>query len=353
MRKILKLKSILIFVLLWLPVMFIGNLTAFASENNISVSVNKGTFEAGENIILSFDLNGNKNLSAFIIEIEYPDGVNYSSYERSQSITSGYSEINNQNNKLSFIYTFKDNKATSPNKNIVSFKFKADETIKGENEIKVRVKGALDENGNPLCSDSEGKLILNFNPDKEAVKVTKLIPSSGSLSPSFDPGIFEYKMSVPYSVSSITFDIEYTGDAKASVNRKNLGSGGSTSEFVITVTPEDGEKIIYTVMVTRGEYVRPSSGNKGSTESVESKKENTEIIISESEISEITIDIESQDNSKPNKNPVIVNEEPAEIITETDNGFTAFLFGAGTMIIGIIVGAVCVLIIKKSKSDKK
>ena len=59
--------------------MFIGNLTAFASENNISVSVNKGTFEAGENIILSFDLNGNKSLSAFIIEIEYPDGVSYSS----------------------------------------------------------------------------------------------------------------------------------------------------------------------------------------------------------------------------------------------------------------------------------
>ena len=85
-------------------------------------------------------------------------------------------------------------------------------------------------------------------------RLLSLTPETGNLSPSFTPEQLEYTMSVPYEVTSLTFTAEAAEGATFWVNRKNLGSGGETVEFRITVTAEDEKtKQIYTVLVYREE----------------------------------------------------------------------------------------------------
>ena len=233
MNNIFKLKSLKRIVLvLGLLIISFSSLTAFASENKITAGIDKTSYKAGETLKLQLNLKGEKKVSAFIVEAIYPEGVSCSSIEKSSGIKEGFAEIYDSGSKVSFVYTFKNGKALNPQDNILTFKFKVTENIKGENEIKLYIKGVLDEKGEKIFADSSGNVRFTANPPKEAVRLIKLKPSSGSLTPAFSPDVYNYTMSVPYSTESITFEVEYEGEAKASVNRKNLGSGGSVTDFM-------------------------------------------------------------------------------------------------------------------------
>ena len=81
-----------------------------------------------------------------------------------------------------------------------------------------------------------------------------LTPASGTLTPAFDPDVYEYSLTVPFEVTTMTFTAETPAGATYRVNRKNLGAGGSDTLFRITVTAEDGEtKSEYQVTVYRSE----------------------------------------------------------------------------------------------------
>ena len=81
-----------------------------------------------------------------------------------------------------------------------------------------------------------------------------LTPASGTLTPAFDPDVYEYSLTVPFEVTTMTFTAEAPAGATYRVNRKNLGAGGSDTLFRITVTAEDGEtKKEYHVTVHRSE----------------------------------------------------------------------------------------------------
>ncbi len=81
-----------------------------------------------------------------------------------------------------------------------------------------------------------------------------LMPASGTLTPAFDPDVYEYSLTVPFEVTTMTFTAEVPEGATYRVNRKNLGAGGSDTLFRITVTAEDGEtKKEYHVTVHRQE----------------------------------------------------------------------------------------------------
>ncbi|WP_305116974.1 cadherin-like beta sandwich domain-containing protein [Acutalibacter muris] len=96
-------------------------------------------------------------------------------------------------------------------------------------------------------------------PASSEAKLLALNPDSGELEPEFSPDITEYEMSVPYSVTEMSFGISASPGARVSVNRRNLGSGGSDTLFRLTVTAEDGvTKQVYTVNVHRGEYIAPT-----------------------------------------------------------------------------------------------
>ena len=86
--------------------------------------------------------------------------------------------------------------------------------------------------------------------------LVSLLPDTGQLDQPFSPERFDYTMTVPYSVDAVTFQAEPAPGATCRVNRKNLGAGGSDTEFLFTVTAADGKtKQVYTVIVHREEKV--------------------------------------------------------------------------------------------------
>lgn len=353
MNNIFKLKSLKRIVLvLGLLIISFSSLTAFASENKITAGIDKTSYKAGETLKLQLNLKGEKKVSAFIVEAIYPEGVSCSSIEKSSGIKEGFAEIYDSGSKVSFVYTFKNGKALNPQDNILTFKFKVTENIKGENEIKLYIKGVLDEKGEKIFADSSGSVKFTANPPKETVRLIKLKPSSGSLTPAFSPDVYNYTMSVPYSTESITFEVEYEGEAKASVNRKNLGSGGSVTDFLITLTPSEGEKVIYKVSVKRGEYVRPSAGITNNQESSSlSVSENTEV---NSEISLEEIDIvESENRNENSKTQSLIIDSPNTVTIKEENSFTSFILGSVTALAGVAVGIIAMLIFKKLNKNKE
>ena len=88
-----------------------------------------------------------------------------------------------------------------------------------------------------------------------------LTPASGTLTPAFDPDIYQYSLTVPFEVTTMTFTAEVPEGATYRVNRKNLGAGGSDTVFEITVTAADGEtRQVYTVTVHRSEKAASTGG---------------------------------------------------------------------------------------------
>ena len=88
-----------------------------------------------------------------------------------------------------------------------------------------------------------------------------LTPASGTLNPAFEPDIYQYSLTVPFEVTTMTFTAEVPEGAAYRVNRKNLGAGGSDTVFEITVTAADGEtRQVYTVTVHRSEKVASTGG---------------------------------------------------------------------------------------------
>ena len=88
-----------------------------------------------------------------------------------------------------------------------------------------------------------------------------LTPATGTLTPAFDPDVYEYSLTVPFEVTTMTFTAEAPEGATYRVNRKNLGAGGSDTVFEITVTAADGEtRQVYTVTVHRSEKAVSTGG---------------------------------------------------------------------------------------------
>ena len=88
-----------------------------------------------------------------------------------------------------------------------------------------------------------------------------LTPATGNLTPAFDPEIYQYNLTVPFEVTTMTFTAEVPEGAAYRVNRKNLGAGGSDTVFEITVTAADGEtRQVYTVTVHRSEKAVSTGG---------------------------------------------------------------------------------------------
>ena len=70
-----------------------------------------------------------------------------------------------------------------------------------------------------------------------------LVPSSGSLTPSFSPDITEYTLTVPHDVKQLTFAAEAESGATYRVNRKNLGAAGTSTTFIVRVTAENKQAV--------------------------------------------------------------------------------------------------------------
>lgn len=89
-----------------------------------------------------------------------------------------------------------------------------------------------------------------------------LTVSNANLSPAFSPEVTEYRVSVPYSVSSLQISAQAADEkAKVSVDNPTLAAA-ATTRIAITVTAENGTVRRYTIQATRAQdpnYVKSSN----------------------------------------------------------------------------------------------
>ena len=121
--------------------------------------------------------------------------------------------------------------------------------------LRASVFQVVDGNSEPVQEVMETELALQVLPPPSTdARLLSLVPETGQLTPAFHPEVLEYRLSVPFEVTSMTFAAQPATGASCRVNRESLGAGGSDTLFRITVTAEDGEtQRVYQVTVHRQE----------------------------------------------------------------------------------------------------
>ena len=153
---------------------------------------------------------------------------------------------------------------------------------------KYTVAITMKENPNPLSSDS---------------KISSLSLSTGTISPEFDPDVYEYTVYIDSAVTSITFS-PVANDKKATVSKKVVGITDDETEVIITCTAEDESKRNYKFTVIR------ENDGEGTTDTTESS------IVTDAETTapdENTNDVVTDDiTASPESDTAKETEKPAE-----------------------------------------
>ena len=110
----------------------------------------------------------------------------------------------------------------------------------------------LDDQGNPAAEvNPDGSEAPIGNPPSDATTLQSLVVSTGTLNPVFNPDTTNYTVAVPNSIESIVITAT-ANDANATIagtGTKALIVGAN--RFDIIVTAENGDKLTYTINVTR------------------------------------------------------------------------------------------------------
>ncbi len=210
-------------------------------------------------------------------------------------------------------------------------------------------------------------------------KLSALIPSDGSLDPAFSPDIYEYTLSVPSEISSVTFSAEAQENGSVRVSRKTLGKMGSTTDITVTVTSESGEeKGTYLIAVHRGEPEQEPESDESTSEPP--KNENKQTSSSAKEEPAETAGMQDSSGASdgreeysPDPPTEDLSNQPEETILQTEsvsastgsgvplvieqNQFPAFLTGFLVAIIllllGIIAGMLLVILLYLRRKPPK
>ncbi len=218
-----------------------------------SVEFSQEEYERGEKLTFTLSIDEETDLSAFKIDVKYDgDALEFLEAEAFGDV---YFNEHDTLVKTQAIYAVKDDKDISGE--ICEFSYRVDEDIISNfSNIEIEVSEMIMQDSTVLDVKYITQVTAKITPkDLEDAKILSLTPSSGALSPNFDSETLNYSVSVPYSVNEMEFDVEVSVGASFTVNRKNLGSGGSTTSFKISVTAQDDvTKNEYIIDVTRGEY---------------------------------------------------------------------------------------------------
>ena len=229
-----------------------------AQGAGFSVEVTETEVGQGDTLEVDFTYDGTLGpVAAFRAEVQFdPTVLEYIRPQLGDQVAAGTTTTRVTDAAVQSVYTAHDGITFLENaETALSYQFRVREEASGPISLYARLFDAVDPQPSPLPSDVEREWsIALLPPPSEDARLLSLIPETGVLSPAFSPEQLEYTMSVPYEVTSLAFTAEAAEGATFWVNRKNLGSGGETVEFRITVTAEDGKtKQVYTVLVYREE----------------------------------------------------------------------------------------------------
>ena len=229
-----------------------------AQGAGFSVEVTETEVGQGDTLEVDFTYDGTLGpVAAFRTEVQFdPTVLEYIRPQLGDQVAAGTTTTRVTDAAVQSVYTAHDGVTFLENaETALSYQFRVREEASGPISLYARLFEAVDPQPSPLPCDVEREWSIALLPPPSGdARLLSLIPENGVLSPAFSPEQLEYTMSVPYEVTSLTFTAEAAEGASFWVNRKNLGSGGETVEFRITVTAEDGKtKQVYTVLVYREE----------------------------------------------------------------------------------------------------
>jgi len=248
----------------------LSSLPVSAAESCAFSSVLSGVEgKEGETVELSIRYDGSLGeIGAFLVRVEFdPDIFEYQRVRTAPAVRDAYSLTLPGEGWIDSGYVMKSREEclASPG-DTFTYRFKVLEGAEqDETAFSVSVYQVVSPDSIPLdAADTVLSYVVLPPPSGDAALVS-LSPSLGELKPAFSPDCFAYTMTVPFEAVSLSFLAEPAEGAICKVNRKSLGAGGSETEFLLTVTAEDGKtKEIYRVTVYREEKAASPSPSAAS-----------------------------------------------------------------------------------------
>lgn len=245
--------STLLFVLA-LALLWCGSVRA--ASFSASLSVEEG--RPGTQVEARFFYNGTlSGVAALRLRLEYdPEVLRFQEVQYGDQLEKGEAATKNEDGVLSTVVTLPGEETSLDIGDLLvcSFLVRGDAPLE-KTLLRASVFQVVDGNSEPVQEGMETELALQVLPPPSTdARLLSLVPETGQLTPAFHPEVLEYRLSVPFEVTSMTFAAQPATGASCRVNRESLGAGGSDTLFRITVTAEDGEtQRVYQVTVHRQE----------------------------------------------------------------------------------------------------
>ena len=227
-----------------------------AASFSASLSVEEG--RPGTPVEARFFYNGTlSGVAALRIRLEYdPEVLRFQEVQYGDQLEKGEAATKNEDGVLSTVVTLPGEETSLDIGDLLvcSFLVRGDAPLE-KTLLRASVFQVVDGNSEPVQEVMETELALQVLPPPSTdARLLSLVPETGQLTPAFHPEVLEYRLSVPFEVTSMTFAAQPAEGASCRVNRESLGAGGSDTLFRITVTAEDGEtQRVYQVTVHRQE----------------------------------------------------------------------------------------------------
>lgn len=227
-----------------------------AASFSASLSVEEG--RPGTQVEARFFYNGTlSGVAALRLRLEYdPEVLRFQEVQYGDQLEKGEAATKNEDGVLSTVVTLPGEETSLDIGDLLvcSFLVRGDAPLE-KTLLRASVFQVVDGNSEPVQEVMETELALQVLPPPSTdARLLSLVPETGQLTPAFHPEVLEYRLSVPFEVTSMTFAAQPAEGASCRVNRESLGAGGSDTLFRITVTAEDGEtQRVYQVTVHRQE----------------------------------------------------------------------------------------------------
>ena len=227
-----------------------------AASFSASLSVEEG--RPGTQVEARFFYNGTlSGVAALRLRLEYdPEVLRFQEVQYGDQLEKGEAATKNEDGVLSTVVTLPGEETSLDIGDLLvcSFLVRGDAPLE-KTLLRASVFQVVDGNSEPVQDGMETELALQVLPPPSTdARLLSLVPETGQLTPAFHPEVLEYRLSVPFEVTSMTFAAQPATGASCRVNRESLGAGGSDTLFRITVTAEDGEtQRVYQVTVHRQE----------------------------------------------------------------------------------------------------
>jgi hypothetical protein len=223
-------------------------------------SLSAESVSSGDLVKLRINANQTADAAAgFRMRVGYDDKVlSFVRTETSGQIKSGTMATNSSGNPILSVYVCNTDSAAAPelSGNIISFVFKVKE---GASDGTTNVEAHIDQ----ICNYQAKQLNLNYDESmpltveqpvgkSDEAYLNALVPSQGRLSPAFSSDVYTYTLRVDCDVRSVEFTADAGRNGTVKINRKSLGTAGSKTNIIATVTSENKKnKTQYVITVSR------------------------------------------------------------------------------------------------------